>query len=66
MYISKAISDLLGLDSCRVFPAEAELGNGHVVQDDVEVASAVGQLLPNQHGDLPGQEDIGRETHLLK
>lgn len=46
------LRDLLGLDGGGVLPAEAELGNGDVVQDDVEISGAVGQLLADQHGDL--------------
>ncbi len=36
---------LLGLHGRRVLAAEAQLSDGHVVQDDVEVAGAVSQDL---------------------
>ena len=50
-------TDLLGFDGRSVFPSKAEFGDGDVVEDDVEVPSPVGQLFPDQHGDLLALSD---------
>ena len=55
---------LLGLDGGGVLPAEAELGDGDVVEDDVEVPGAVGQLLADHHGDLLALRDQLRGVEL--
>jgi hypothetical protein len=49
-------TDLLGLHSGCVLAAEAELRNGHVVQDDVEVLGPLKQVPSDQ------QRHLGRET----
>lgn len=38
------LTDLLGFYSSCILPAEAELCNGHVIQNDVEVFSSFDQL----------------------
>ncbi len=40
-------SNLFGFDGCGVLAAEAEIGDGHVVEDDVEIASSISQLVLN-------------------
>ena len=57
-------SHLLGLDGSGVLPAEAELGDGDVVEDDVEVPGPVGELLPYHHGDLLALRDELRGVEL--
>lgn len=47
-----SLTDLFGLHGGRVLAAEAELGDGHVVQDDVEVFGPLKQLPADQHGNL--------------
>ena len=46
---------MLGLDGGGVLSTEAQLGDGHVVQDDVEVFGPLEQLSADQQGHL--QED---------
>ena len=54
-------TDLLGFDGRGVFPSKAEFCDGNVVEDDVEVPGPVGQLFPDQHGDLLALGDqLGR------
>jgi hypothetical protein len=36
--------NLFGLDGSSVLVAEAEVGDGHVIQDDVEVSGTICQL----------------------
>ncbi len=50
------LTDLFGLHSGGVLSAEAELGDGHVVQDDVEVFGPLKQLSADQQGNLEGTE----------
>lgn len=45
-------TDLFGLHSGRVLVTEAELGDGHVIQDDVEVFGPLKQLSADQQGNL--------------
>lgn len=54
-----SLTDLFGLHGGRVLAAEAELGDGHVVQDDVEVFGPLEQLPADQHGNL--QERVREE-----
>lgn len=51
-----SLTDLFGLHGGRVLAAEAELGDGHVVQDDVEVFGPLKQLPADQHGNLQETE----------
>lgn len=53
------LTHLLGLHGSRVLPAEAELGDGHVVQDDVEVFSSLKQFSADQQRDLRAQSQSG-------
>lgn len=46
------LTDLFGLHSGGVLSTEAELCDGHVVQDDVEVFGPLKQLSADQQGDL--------------
>lgn len=58
------LTDLLGLDSGGVLSAEAELGDGHVVQDDVEVFRPLKQLPADQQGNL--EDGIGGcQSHVI-
>ena len=43
-----ALTDLFGLHSGSVLLTEAELSDGHVVQDDVEVLGSLVQLSSDQ------------------
>ena len=45
----KTITYLLGFNSSSVLFSKAELRDGHVVQDDVEVLGSLSQLSPDQH-----------------
>ena len=38
-------TNLLGFNGGGVLVAETEIGDGHVVEDDVEVARPIGQLV---------------------
>ena len=58
------VPHLLGLDSRGVLPAEAELGDGDVIEDDVEVPGPVGELFPDHHGDLLALRDELRGVEL--
>lgn len=51
-----SLTDLFGLHGGRVLAAEAELCDGHVVQDDVEVFGPLKQLPADQHGNLQETE----------
>lgn len=42
---------LLVLDGLRELVAEGEVGDGHVVHDEVELLGAVGQLVPDAGAD---------------
>mmetsp|Transcript_28016 Transcript_28016/g.70341 ORF Transcript_28016/g.70341 Transcript_28016/m.70341 type:complete len:352 (+) Transcript_28016:202-1257(+) len=44
--------NLLLLNSCRVFGAEGEMRDGHIIQQDVELAGAGDELLPDAQGHL--------------
>lgn len=46
------LTDLFGLDGGCVLSAEAELSDGDVVQDDVEVFGPLKQLSADQQGHL--------------
>ena len=46
------LGNLLGLHGGGVLLTEAELGEGDIVQDYIEVAGSIDQLFTNQHRDL--------------
>jgi len=46
------LGDLLGLDSLGKLGREGDMGNSNIVQDDVELACTVCQLLANETADL--------------
>lgn len=46
------LTNLLGLDGGCVLSAEAEFGDGNVIQDDVEVFGPLKQLSTDQQGHL--------------
>lgn len=46
------LTNLFGLDGGRVLSTEAELGDGHVIQDDVEVFGPLEELSADQQGHL--------------
>lgn len=59
-----SLTDLFGLHGGRVLAAEAELGDGHVVQDDVEVFGPLKQLPADQHGNLQETESDRRQCQI--
>lgn len=50
--VLRLLTDLLGFYSSCILPAEAELCNGHVIQNDVEVFSSFDQLPPDEQRHL--------------
>lgn len=48
MHLCVLRTDLLGLYSCCVLSAEAQLGDGYVIEDDVKVFSTLKQLPTDQ------------------
>lgn len=54
------LTDLLGLDGGGVLSAEAQLSDGHVVQDDVEVFCPLEQLSADQQGHLEDENGCSR------
>ena len=55
-----SLTNLLGLHSGGVFRAEAEISDGDIVQENVEVPSSLHQLLPHQQTDLaPLGDELG-------
>lgn len=48
MHISMLRTNLFGLDSCCVLSAEAQLCDGYIIKDDVEVFSTFKQLPTDQ------------------
>lgn len=46
------LTNLLGLHSSRVLAAEAQLSDGHIIEDDVEVLGPLEQLPAHQQGNL--------------
>lgn len=63
------LTDLFGLNCSGVLSTEAELGDGHVVQDDVEVFCPLKQLSADQQGHLEGTRQFNvycsKLRHLL-
>jgi len=45
------LRDLLGLDGVRELGREGDMGDGHIVEDEVEPPSPAGQVVPHQTGD---------------
>lgn len=52
----RALTNLFGFNSGCVLSAEAELSDGHIVQDDVEVFGALEQLSADQQRHLMATE----------
>ena len=50
------LRDLLGLDGVGEFRREGDMGDGNVVQNDVEAGSASSQVLPDETRDLEEAE----------
>lgn len=46
------LSNLLSLNSSRIFFAKAQFCNGHIIQNDIEILSTFCQLSSYQKGDL--------------
>lgn len=63
------LTDLFGLNCGGVLSTEAELGDGDVVQDDVEVFRPLEQLSADQQGHLEGTKQFSvyctKLRHLL-
>lgn len=56
MHISVLRTNLFGLDSCCVLSAEAQLCDGYIIKDDVEVFSTFKQLPTDQQRNLMAQK----------